>query len=71
MRAVVIILVLLLILGLVGWIQFGSPDGDPGIRIDTQKVEEDTSKMVQKSKQAIGDAAEKIDESMQRDTVTE
>ncbi|TWU02012.1 hypothetical protein [Neorhodopirellula pilleata] len=71
MRAVVVILVILLILGLVGWIQFGSPNGDPGIRIDTEKVEQDTSEMVEQSKRVIGDTAEKIDESIQRETITE
>jgi len=71
MRAVVVILVILLILGLVGWIQFGSPEGDPGIRIDTEKVEQDTSEMVEGSKRAIGNAAEKIDESINRDAITE
>lgn len=69
MRAVVIIAVLLVVFGLVGWVQFSTPDGDPTMRVDSDKVRQDTSVIVEKSKQAIDSAAEKIDASIDRDPV--
>ncbi len=71
MRVVIVVLVLVLILGLVGWLRFSSPNGDPTIRVDTEKVKQDTSEMVEKSKQAFDGAAENINENADRDTVTE
>jgi hypothetical protein len=71
MRIVIVVLVVVLILGLVGWLRFSSPDGDPTIRVDTEKVKQDTSEIVEKSKQVIDGAAENIDESIDRDTITE
>ncbi len=61
MRALVVIVVLLLILAIAGWIQLGAPDGDPTIRVDTDKVKQDTSSLVDRSKRVVQDAAENID----------
>jgi predicted negative regulator of RcsB-dependent stress response len=61
MRALIVIVVLAVVLGYVGWVQFSSPDGDPTIRVDTEKVKQDTSAMVEKSKEIAGDAAKNID----------
>ena len=47
MRAVIVML--LLILGLFGWVQFHSSDGDPTIRVDIDKVKQDTNQIVEKS----------------------
>ncbi len=69
MRVFIVIVLLLLILGLVGWIQFSSPDGNPTIRVDTGKVKEDTAVIVEKSKQAVDHAAETIDASNDPDPV--
>ncbi len=71
MRALIVIVVILLILGLVGWLRFSLPDGNPTIRVDTQKVKQDTSELMENSKQAVDIAAEKIDQSIDRDTITE
>ncbi len=68
-RAVIVIVLLLLVLGLFGWIQFQSPDGDPTIRVDADKVQQDTSEIVEKSKQVIDSAAEKIDASIDREPI--
>lgn len=66
MRAIIAIAVVLLVLGLVGWIQFSSPNGDPTVRVDSDKVRRDTSMIVEKSKQAVDSAAEQIDASIDR-----
>lgn len=66
MRAVTAILAFVLILGLAGWLQFGSPDNDPNIRIDTDKIKQDTSVIVDKAK----DAADEIDRRVDVDVNT-
>ncbi|WP_283434617.1 hypothetical protein [Neorhodopirellula lusitana] len=71
MRVLIVVVVILVILGLVGWLRFSSPDGNPTIRVDTQKVKQDTSELMENSKQAVDIAAEKIDQSIDRDTITE
>ncbi|MEZ6137675.1 MAG: hypothetical protein R3C53_22540 [Pirellulaceae bacterium] len=62
MRAVIAIAVILLILGFVGWLQFSSSDGDPTIRVDTDKIQQDTSEVVDKTKEAFEGMAEQVDE---------
>ncbi|MFG0263184.1 MAG: hypothetical protein ACF788_12400 [Novipirellula sp. JB048] len=69
MRAVIIIVVLVLVFVLIGWIRFGSLDGDPAVRVDTEKVKQDTSEMVETSKRAVDGAARKIDASIDREVV--
>ncbi len=61
MRAIIVIAVLLLILGIFGWVQFGSPGGDPTIRVNTDKIKQDTSAIVENSKRAVDAAADTID----------
>ncbi|TWT53771.1 hypothetical protein Pla22_14040 [Rubripirellula amarantea] len=69
MRVVVLILVLVLVLGLIGWLQFSSPNGNPTIEVDTDKVRQDTSTIVEKTKNAVDSAAGKIDASIDREPV--
>lgn len=64
MRALIVIVVLLLILAAVGWLKFSTPSGDPTLRVDTEKVRQDTSTIVEKSKEAVDSAAQKIDASI-------
>jgi len=68
MRAVIIVAFLILILVAVGWLRFFSPDGDPTVQVDTDKVQEDTSAFVEESKRIVGDAAEAIDRRRESDT---
>ncbi len=68
MRAVIIVAFLILILVAIGWLRFFSPDGDPAVQIDTDKVQEDTSAFVEESKRIVGDAAEAIDRRRKSDT---
>ncbi len=76
MRAVLVIVVILIVLGLVGWLRFGSPDGDPAISVDSQKVRQDTSAIVEKTKEVtrnavngLDTAAENIDASIDREPI--
>ena len=62
MRAILVIVVLVLVLAGVGWLSFSSPDGDPTIRINSEKVKSDSAVIVEKSKEAFSNAAERIDE---------
>lgn len=67
MRAVLIVVVLVLILVAVGWVRFFSPDDDPTMQVDTEKVQEDTSAFVEESKRIVGGAADAIDRRMNDD----
>lgn len=69
MRALIVIAVIVLILGLVGWLQFSSPDGDPTIRVDTDRIKQDTSEIVEKTKDAVDRTVEKIDASIDREPI--
>ncbi|QDV41788.1 hypothetical protein Enr13x_16310 [Stieleria neptunia] len=64
MRAIIGVAVLLLVLAWVGWVQFSSPDGDPTMRVDADKVRQDSAVMVEKSKQVLDETAEKVDASL-------
>ncbi len=69
MRAVIVIAVIVLILGLVGWLQFSSADGDPTIRVDTDRIKQDTSEIVEKTKDVVDGITEKVDASIDREPV--
>ena len=71
MRAIAVVIVIVLILVAIGWLQFSSPNGDPTIRVDTEKVSSDTSAVIEQSKQAVDRAAEKIDASIDREPVAQ
>ena len=67
MRAILAIVLLLIVLGFVGWLQFSTTDGDPTIRVNTEKVKQDTSEIIDKSKNLIDNAAEDIDQAVKSD----
>jgi hypothetical protein len=67
MRAVIVIVVIVLVLGLVGWLQFSSPNGEPTIRVDTDKIKQDTSQIVEKAKDVVEETAENLDTSIDRE----
>jgi hypothetical protein len=67
MRAVIVIVVIVLVLGLVGWLQFSSPNGGPTIRVDTDKIKQDTSQIVEKAKDVVEETAENLDTSIDRE----
>ncbi|WDQ16340.1 hypothetical protein [Rhodopirellula sp. P2] len=76
MRALIFVVAIVLLMAVVGWLRFTSDDGDPTVRVDTDKVRQDTSSLVETSREAadgaakaIDRAAENIDASIDRDAV--
>lgn len=61
MRVLIAVVVIIAVLAFVGWIKFSSPDGDPTLRIDTNKVKQDTSAIVDKSKEITHRAVDQVD----------
>lgn len=66
MRALIVVAVIILIAVLVGWLSFSSPTGDPTIRVDTDKIDRDTSAFVEGSKAAVDKAASTIDRAAEK-----
>ena len=71
MRTILFVAVLLFALGWIGWVKFSSPEGDPTIRVDSDKVKQDTAVIIEKSKDAFDDASNNIDESVGSAPVSE
>lgn len=61
MRVLIAVIVIVAILGFVGWIKFGTPNGDPTLQLDTNKMKEDTSAIVDKSKELTNQALDQVD----------
>ncbi len=61
MRALIAIVIVVFLLGIVGWVQFGSTGGDPSIRVDTGKIQHDTAEIVERTKDAVDNVAEAMD----------
>lgn len=61
MRVLIAVIVVVAVMGFVGWIKFSSPDGDPTLRIDTNKMKRDTSAIVDKSKELTNQAVDQVD----------
>jgi len=68
MRMLFVIVAVIVLLTLVGWLRFSSPGGNPTIQVDVEKVEQDTTKIIEKSKAAVNKAAEEIDASIESET---
>ena len=62
MRAILVIVVVVLVLAWVGWVQFSTPDGDPTLRINADKVKSDSAAIVEKSGEALQKASDNINE---------
>jgi len=60
MRVLIIVIVLVVVFSVVGWLQFSSPNGDPTIRVDTGKIEQDTSAIVDKAKEAVSEMGDTV-----------
>lgn len=76
MRALLVIAVLFVVFLLIGWLRFGSVDGDPTLQVDSERVRQDTEQVVDQSKELVNKAAvevdraaEKVDASIDRDPV--
>jgi hypothetical protein len=68
MRAIVIVAFLILLMVAIGWLRFYSPDGNPAVEVDTDKMKEDTSAFVEESKKAMEGAADAIDRRIDDDS---
>ena len=71
MRTILIIGLLLFAFGWFGWLQFSSSDGDPTIRVDSEKVKQDTAVIIEKSKDAFNGAANEIDDNVNLESADE
>jgi hypothetical protein len=71
MRAVVVVIVIAIVLVLVGWLQFGIFDGDPTIRMNTDKVKQDTSAIVDETRNAAEEIDRRVDVDVDVDTSRE
>lgn len=67
MRALIAIVVIVLVLLLIGWLRFSTPDGDPTIQMDTDKMKQDTSAIVDETKDAAEEISESVDEDVKRE----
>lgn len=71
MRTLLVIAVLVLILVFAGWLRYSAPGGNPTIEVDTDKVKQDTSTMVEKTKEAVGNVVEETDDRLNGEPVIE
>lgn len=65
MRLKSLIFFALVILGMVllGWISFQKSDTDANIKINTQEIKEDTSKVIEEGRELIHEAEDALDKS--------
>ena len=67
MRAIIFLAVVVLIMVLVGWISFSSQPGRSTINVETQKIEQDTEKIVESGKNLIREAGDAVDGAVETD----
>jgi hypothetical protein len=60
MRAIIFLAVVVLIMVLVGWISFSSQPGRSTINVETQKIEQDTEKIVESGKNLVREAGDAV-----------
>ena len=60
MRAIIALLVVVLLMGLAGWITFGSSPGRTSINIETDEIQRDTENAVESTERAIKSGARAI-----------
>lgn len=53
MRALLVAVVVVIVLALLGWLRFGTPDGNPTLQIDTEEIREDSGEIVEQGKAAV------------------
>lgn len=61
MRTILIIILVAVVLGLVGWLSFSNPDGNPTLRVNTDKIKQDTSTVIEKTKDLANDSIDQVD----------
>jgi hypothetical protein len=71
MRAIIFVAVVVLIMVLVGWITFSSQPERSTINVETQKIEQDTEKMVESGKNLVREAGDAVDEAVETERATQ
>lgn len=61
MRAVLYLVLIVLVLALIGWVTFNKDRDRPGINLETQKMKEDTKKVMEAGSELLKDAERSID----------
>lgn len=61
MRALIAVTVVVVILVFIGWLKFGSQDGNPGVSVDTEKVRRDTESVVESVEGAANEIDDRVD----------
>lgn len=61
MKALLIVAIVLVLLFVAGWLTFSNRDGAASINVETDRIKEDTSEMVEGGKRVFEKADEKVD----------
>lgn len=69
MRGLLVVLVVLLVLVIAGWVSFQVSGNRASMNLETQKIEQDTEKAVEGTKDLLRKADDKIDEEVNEHTV--
>ncbi|MDZ4656984.1 MAG: hypothetical protein SH868_05325 [Bythopirellula sp.] len=60
MRAIIVLAVILLLMGLVGWLTFGNSPGRATINIETEEIQRDTKNAIENTERMIESGARAI-----------
>lgn len=60
MRTVIVIVVIVVALAAIGWLSFGTPQGEPTIQIETEEVEQDTEDMARAGSRAVEEVGDRL-----------
>ncbi len=69
MKAFLIVVAILLLMVLIGWLSFGLSDNTAAVRLNTEKIEQDTSEAVEKGKNLVNEAEEEIREEQREERI--
>lgn len=71
LRTILIIAIIALVLGLMGWLKFSNSGNETTIKLDKAQVKEDTGKAVEKAKEISADLKERAEEAFDQKAETE
>jgi len=60
MRILLIVAVVLLLMGLGGWIVFNRSDSSASVELKTEKIQDDTSEAIRNTREWMGDRSEEV-----------
>ncbi|MCC9598945.1 hypothetical protein LOC67_00125 [Stieleria sp. JC731] len=70
MRGLLIAVLVVAALFLIGWLKYDDSNGDPTVRIDSANVRQDTSEMVETTKNAAEEIDRRVDVDIHGENVT-